>query len=100
VTANRLARVCIEEALNFSQRRKTFGSYLIQNPSIIQKLGNCIKKVEATHAWIEEITYQLIHTKEEDQKWLGGSLALLKAQASQTLEICAREAAQVMGGIR
>jgi len=30
---------------------------------------------------------------------LGGPIALLKAQATQTLEYCAREASQIFGGL-
>jgi alkylation response protein AidB-like acyl-CoA dehydrogenase len=100
VSANRFARICIEEAIEFAQRRKVFGEYLINNSAIIHKLGNCINKIEATHSWIETITYQFININEINEKWLSSNLALLKVQASQTLELCAREAAQIMGGIR
>jgi hypothetical protein len=31
---------------------------------------------------------------------LGGPLALMKAQATQTFEFCAREAAQIFGGLQ
>jgi Acyl-CoA dehydrogenase, C-terminal domain len=37
--------------------------------------------------------------KEEANVKLAGNIALLKAQASQTLEFCAREALQIFGGL-
>jgi len=37
--------------------------------------------------------------KEEANVRLGGSIALLKAHASQTMEFCAREASQIFGGL-
>jgi hypothetical protein len=36
--------------------------------------------------------------KKEQQKRLGGPIALLKAQATTVFEYCAREAAQIFGG--
>lgn len=37
--------------------------------------------------------------KEEANVALAGPIALLKAQSTQTLEFCAREAAQIFGGL-
>ncbi|CAE7908688.1 apdG, partial [Symbiodinium necroappetens] len=37
-------------------------------------------------------------TKEEQNKKLGGYIALLKVSATKTVEYCAREALQVFGG--
>uniref|UniRef100_A0A7S4KPP5 Acyl-CoA dehydrogenase n=1 Tax=Paramoeba aestuarina TaxID=180227 RepID=A0A7S4KPP5_9EUKA len=99
VSAIRFARVCCAEATAFAKRRKVFGEYLIKNSAILQKIGNCVKRVEACQAWLDELTYHMIKTPENDQRWIGGALALLKAESTQTLEMCAREAAQVMGGI-
>jgi alkylation response protein AidB-like acyl-CoA dehydrogenase len=59
-----------------------------------------IRQVEATHAWMEILTYQA--TKMPIQLLplrLGGPVALCKAQATQTFEFCAREAAQIFGGL-
>lgn len=37
--------------------------------------------------------------KEDANVKLGGSIALMKAQSSQTMEFCAREASQIFGGL-
>merc|ERR1719327_1963021 len=54
---------------------------------------------EATTAWLENITMQMnTMSKEEQNKRLGGHIALLKVQSSKAAEFCAREALQVFGG--
>ncbi|KAI8069254.1 putative acyl-CoA dehydrogenase [Gongronella butleri] len=98
--ANRMARVCVEEAFKHALKRKTFGQPLVQHAVIRNKFGHCIRQVEATHAWLESIMYQVKTLPVKDQpRVLGGPIALLKAQATQTVEYCAREAAQIYGGL-
>ncbi|KAI8376143.1 acyl-CoA dehydrogenase/oxidase [Radiomyces spectabilis] len=98
--ANRLARVCIEESLKYSTKRKTFGQRLIDHAVIRNKFGHMIRQCEATHAWLENILYQVKTLPAEVQPArLGGPIALLKAQSTQTFEYCAREAAQIYGGL-
>ncbi|KAG1078144.1 hypothetical protein G6F42_024405 [Rhizopus arrhizus] len=59
-----------------------------------------IRQVEATHAWMESLAYQTMHMPAEIQPIrLGGPIALCKAQSTQTFEYCAREAAQIFGGL-
>merc|ERR1719456_1098755 len=56
--------------------------------------------IEANQAWIEWITYQLNTMKGlEANLKLGGQTALLKVQCTKVFEYCAREAAQVLGGL-
>ncbi|KAI9306456.1 acyl-CoA dehydrogenase/oxidase [Cunninghamella echinulata] len=98
--ANRMARVCIEEAFKHAVKRKTFGQPLVQHAVIRNKLAHCIRQVEATHAWLESVLYQVKTLPPQSQaKVLGGPIALLKAQSTQTFEYCAREAAQIFGGL-
>lgn len=100
VQANRFARVCLEEAFKYAHKRKTFGKRLVDHPVIRMKLAHMTRQIEATHAWLESTTQQLRLMKKEDANVkLGGSVALLKAQASQTMEFCAREASQIFGGL-
>lgn len=54
------------------------------------------RQVEATHAWLEHLTYQM---QRVPHGALAGPIALLKAQATLTFELCAREAAQIFGGL-
>ncbi|CAO3665084.1 unnamed protein product [Umbelopsis vinacea] len=98
--ATRLARVCVEEAFKYANKRMVFGKKLIDQPVIRNKLGHMIRQVEATHSWLESTLYQVKTLPAAVQPLrLGGPIALLKAQSTQTFEYCAREAAQIFGGL-
>lgn len=100
VEANRFARVCLEESILYAMKRRTFGKPLIKHQVIRHKLAEMASRVEATHNWLENLTYQMKtmdHQRANMQ--LGGQCALIKAQASRNLEFCAREAQQVFGGL-
>ncbi|RCI06103.1 hypothetical protein CU098_009914 [Rhizopus stolonifer] len=100
IQANRFARCCMEEALKYAHKRKTFGKRLVDHPVIRNKFANMIRKVEATHAWLETLIYQAKNMPAELQPIrLGGPIALCKAQSTRTFEFCAREAAQIFGGL-
>jgi len=100
VQANRLARVCLEEAIRYSVKRKTFGKRLIEHGVIRNKIAHMARHVECTHSMLENITYQMTTMSyDEARKKLGGTIALIKAQSTQTFELCAREAAQILGGL-
>ncbi|KAF9927815.1 hypothetical protein FBU30_002860 [Linnemannia zychae] len=100
IQANRLARVCLEEAIKYGSKRKTFDVKLVNHPVLRNKLAHMARQIEATHAWIENVIYQTITMPEDLQPIkLGGPIALLKAQSTQTLEYCAREASQIFGGL-
>merc|ERR1719493_34139 len=56
--------------------------------------------IESTHAWLEHCTFQMqsMHHMESNLK-LGGVTALLKVQCTKVFEYCARESAQIFGGL-
>ncbi|CAJ0759157.1 17551_t:CDS:2, partial [Entrophospora sp. SA101] len=100
IQATRFARVCYEEAMKYAHKRKTFGQKLVDHAVIRNKLAHMARKIEATHAWMETLIYQTNHMSgNEAMTRLGGPIALLKAQSTQTFEYCAREAAQIFGGL-
>lgn len=100
IQANRLARVCYEEALKHSFRRQTFGKRLIDHEIIKLKLAQMAGRVEAVHSFLESVIYQSNSMGQtEAMGILGGPVASLKAQSTQTFAFCASEAAQVFGGV-
>ena len=100
VGAARFSRVCLEEAIKYAHKRKTFGQRLIDHSVIRFKMGQMARQIEATQAWIEYITYQMTKmTHKEQAERLGGPIALCKAQCTQVFEFCAREASQIFGGL-
>ncbi|KAI8809547.1 putative acyl-CoA dehydrogenase [Cladochytrium replicatum] len=100
-TAIRFARVCFEDAYKWSQVRRTFGQRLFDHGVIRNKLGHMARQIEATQTWLDFILYQLTMIKDPQEAMtkLGGPLALLKAQCTVTLDYCAREATQILGGV-
>jgi len=97
---NRFSRVCLEEAVKFANKRKTFGKTLVQHPVIRWKIAEMARLIEATHHWLEWVTYQMnTMGKLEAGVKLGGQTALLKVQCTKVFEYCAREAAQIFGGL-
>ncbi|KAK9369046.1 acyl-CoA dehydrogenase/oxidase [Lipomyces kononenkoae] len=100
IQANRFSRVCYEEAMKYAHKRRTFGKRLIDHPVIRNKLANMAIRIEATHSWLENLIFQTNSMSEQEAMYrLGGAIAGLKAQATQTFEFCAREAAQIFGGL-
>eukprot|EP00397_Hematodinium_sp_SG-2012_P032707 GEMP01034849.1.p1 GENE.GEMP01034849.1~~GEMP01034849.1.p1 ORF type:complete len:451 (+),score=94.48 GEMP01034849.1:40-1392(+) len=97
---NRFARVCLEESIKFANKRKTFGKKLIEHQVIRWKIAEMSRQVEASHAWLETVTYNIetMIEQEADIK-LGGMTALLKVQCTKVFEYCARESAQIFGGL-
>jgi acyl-CoA dehydrogenase len=89
-----LGRVCLEEAVQWAQERKTFGKRLADHQVIRHKIAQMKQKLNATQAYIR-ICYESIEAGNANP----GDIALLKVQASETMEFCAREAMQILGGI-
>ena len=57
------------------------------------------RRIESTHAWIEQLAYQMQRGgSKEDSKMIGGQIALMKVHATKNFEFCAREASQILGG--
>jgi acyl-CoA dehydrogenase len=88
-----MARVALQEAVDWSQQRETFGKPLISHQSIRIKLADLVRQVETTQAWVDLLAHQ-----HREGKGDPASYAMLKVQATRTLENVAREAAQVLGG--
>lgn len=100
IQSNRFARVCYEEAFKYSLKRKTFGQRLFDHAVINMKLAQMGRQLEAAHAKLEDIVYQTVKMDEtEAMLVLGGAVAGLKAQSTLMFEFCAREAAQIFGGL-
>ena len=89
-----LARVCLEEAVAWAQQRKTFGKRLADHQVIRHKVSQMKQRLNATQCYIR-VCYESIEAGNPNP----GDIAMLKVQASETMEFCAREAMQILGGI-
>lgn len=98
--ANRLCRVCLEDVIEHCKRRKAFGKPLMEQAVVRHKIAQMARQVEALTAWIEAIIYQQTQmTIEEANVKLGGQTALLKVQATATIEFVANESVKLFGGM-
>ena len=88
------ARVCLEEAVAWATERKTFGKRLADHQVIRHKIAQMKQQLNATQAYIR-FCYESIETGTPNP----GDIALLKVQASEVMEFCAREAMQILGGL-
>lgn len=87
------ARVCFEDALAWARHRETFGKRLADHQVIRHKFAEMARKIGATQAYLEQC-----QTRVKEGETPVADLALLKVQATRTMEFCAREASQIMGG--
>ena len=94
--SNRYARVCLEESIKYARVRKTFNKRLIDHQVIRHKIADMAREVESCHALVENVAYQM--SCGVDDSHISGLIALLKVNATKTMEFCAREASQIFGG--
>ncbi len=84
---------CLAEALAWARERRTFGQRLIEHQAIRHKLADMQMRVNAAAAVLETL-FQRVLAGERPV----AEIALFKNLATQCLEFCAREAAQILGG--
>ena len=94
--AVRQARLCIEDAISFAKARKTFGKRLIKHDIIRQKIAAMARITDAAFAFGENLAYQM--DSGTDNAAIGGPMALYKVLGAEAMELCAREASQIIGG--
>ncbi|KAK8073524.1 Acyl-CoA dehydrogenase- N-terminal [Apiospora phragmitis] len=100
VSCNRHARTCLSTSLAYAAERETFGQPLVGHQVIRHKLATLAREVEAHWAWLEQIAY---HITTDPRGWrsesIAGRTALAKVSGGRILELAAREAQQIMGGV-
>lgn len=87
------ARACIEDAAEWARERRTFGKRLADHQVIRHKIAQMVQRVRASTAWLDLCAWRV-----QNGETPVVDLALLKVQATETLEFCAREASQILGG--
>lgn len=91
------AEACYDEALAWARQRKTFGAPLVGHQVIRHKLMDMQMRMHSTAAWLEAVAAQADagHTGAE---WVA-QVCLLKNHATQTMQFCADQAVQILGGM-
>lgn len=57
--ALRGSRICLEDAMTWTQKREAFGKTLIGQPVVRHKFGHMARQIDALQSWIESLIYEL-----------------------------------------
>lgn len=87
------ARVCIEDAASWARERETFGKPLAKHQVIRHKFAEMVRRTHASSALLDHCAWRVMRGESPVAE-----LSLLKVQATRTMEFCAREAMQILGG--
>lgn len=93
------AEACYDEALSWARDRKTFGSALVERQAIRHKLVDMRMRIASTRAWLDAVTALADEGKLESDPECVAQVCMLKNHSTQTLQFCADQAVQVLGGM-
>lgn len=88
---------CYDEALDWSKQRKTFDKALVEHQVIKHKLVDMRMRIESTRAWLDSVVARA-DRGETNSEWVA-EVCMLKNHATQTMQFCADQAVQILGGM-
>jgi acyl-CoA dehydrogenase len=88
-----MTRVALAETIAWAKERRTFGARLADHQVIRHKLVAMIERLNVAYAALDVLVWRFQRGDEPV-----ADLAMLKIQATSTLEHCARECLQILGG--
>jgi acyl-CoA dehydrogenase len=87
------SRACYNEVLEYAQNREVFGKPLTHKQVIRHKFAQMAQRINAATAYLDQVALQ-VHAGEQPI----ADICMLKNQATECMEFCAREGVQMMGG--
>ncbi|MDP6345778.1 MAG: acyl-CoA dehydrogenase family protein [Alphaproteobacteria bacterium] len=87
------AQTCLDEASAYGRERHTFGKPLIENQVIRHKLVDMAMRINSGVAYLEDLTW-----RDMQGERIVADVCMLKVHATSTMEFCANEAMQILGG--
>ena len=87
------SRVCVEDAARWARERHTFGKPLARHQVIRHKFAEMVRRIHAGSALLDNCAWRVAQGEGPVAE-----LSLLKVDATRTMEFCAREAMQILGG--
>ncbi|MBY0408748.1 MAG: acyl-CoA dehydrogenase family protein [Burkholderiaceae bacterium] len=91
------SQACYDEALAWARQRKTFGSTLVGHQAVRHKLVDMQMRIQSTAAWTEVLAARA-DAGDMGPEWVG-QVCVLKNHATQTMQFCADQAVQILGGM-
>jgi acyl-CoA dehydrogenase len=91
------AQACFDEALDWARQRKTFGASLVAHQVIRHKLVDMQMRIASTQAWVDAVTVR-VDAGDTSPDWVA-QVCMLKNHATQTMQFCADQAVQILGGM-
>jgi acyl-CoA dehydrogenase len=91
------AQACYDEALAWARQRQAFGSALVEKQVIRHKLVDMRMRIESTQAWLDAVTARA-DGGDQGAHWVA-QVCMLKNHATQTMQFCADQAVQILGGM-
>ena len=96
------AQACLDEALAWARERRAFGAALIEHQAVRHKLVDMQMRIASTEAWIEAVSAEGDALEAAGRfnapEWVA-QICLLKNHATQTMQFCADQAVQILGGM-
>lgn len=91
---------CFDEALAWARQRKTFGTALVDHQVIRHKLMDMKMRIESTRAWLNAVSARADSGDKaaKGAQWVA-QVCLLKNHATQTMQFCADQGVQILGGM-
>lgn len=88
---------CFDEALAWARERKTFGTTLVGHQAVRHKLVDMQMRIHSTAAWLEALAARA-DAGDTGADWVA-QVCVLKNHATQTMQFCADQAVQILGGM-
>ena len=87
------SRACYNEVLSYAQEREVFGKPLTHKQVIRHKFVQMAQQINAATAYLDQVSWQVAQGTQPI-----ADICMLKNQATECMEFCAREGVQIMGG--
>jgi acyl-CoA dehydrogenase len=88
-----MARAAMTEAIAFARQRQTFGKRVIDHQVTRHRIVAMIQKVDMAYAYLDTVVWRF-----EQGETPVAELSMLKVAANRTLQHCAQECMQILGG--
>ena len=87
-----MSRTALAEAIAWARQREAFGKKLVEHQALRHKLVDAVRSIRVAYAYLDQCIWRL-----QQGDSAVADIAMLKVQATRTLERVAREAMHVLG---